>query len=253
MQPEIGPTVATDDAAKHERALRSCIRTAIRDGTGELHEILRRCEGADPVFVARLFAEIAGQPLSEPSVSVPAYEALSTLSRLLPAPDPSRSQWWFSSAGLTYFSSLIETRAGLFESPRIFCLGTPTLGPHLAHRNFKVDILDIDEQVLDALQPLDQSAARHKYDAADAIPPPLSNSCQIAVLDPPWYRPEIYTFVNRALESLVVEGEFFCTLPGRLTRPGVETLRTELVRDLAAAGHEVLALERVNSIPSPAL
>jgi dGTPase len=70
------------------------------------------------------------------------------------------------------------------------------------------------------------------------------SSFQIGVADPPWYPVAIYTFLNRVLASLAQGGEFLCTLPPRLTRPGVEELRAELIRSLADAGHQILALER---------
>jgi dGTPase len=162
----------------------------------------------------------------------------------LPAPDPSRSQWWFSSAGLSYLLDIIERRASFFASPRVLCLGTPTLGPHLAHRCFSLDILDADEQVLEALKPVEANARLQTYDAADEFPGELNASFQIAVLDPPSYPAAIYTFLNRALASLVPGGELLCTLPGRLTRPGVEALRAELIRDLVEAGHQILGVER---------
>lgn len=230
---------------EHQQAVRRRIQAALRAGCVELNDVLRACEGADPVLVASLLSAEHGQGPSRRSTLAPtAFESLSTLSRQLPAPDPSRSQWWFSSTGLTYLLNVVETRTGLFESPRIFCLGTPTLVPDLTHRGFGLDILEIDAQVLLAVQPLSTNAVVREYDAADALPDELRDSFQIAVLDPPWYPSAIYTFLNRALTALTVGGELFCTLPGRLTRPGIEALRAELIRDLVAAGHLILAVER---------
>jgi len=233
-----------DEKTKHRDAVRNCIGDAIRAGSVELSDVLRRCEGADPVLVSSLLAEITKGSSKPPTVALPAHHALSSLSHQLPAPDPSRSQWWFSSAGLRYLVSFIGTRAALYKSARIFSLGTPTLGPHLAHHGFKLDILDIDEQVLDALKPLDTKATLRVYDAADELPHDLNSSFQLAVLDPPWYPAAIYSFLNRALAALGSDGELLCTLPGRLTRPGVEALRADLIRDLVMAGHQVLAVER---------
>ena len=232
------------DEEKHVDAVRSNIEAAIRAGSSELSAVLRRCEGADPALVSDLLAEITVKSAHSPPISSPAHEVLSSLSRQLPAPDQSRSQWWFSSAGLTHLLSLIGARTGLFRSPRAFCLGTPTLGPHLTHYCPHIDILDIDEQVLDALKPLDPTVKLHTYDAADELPKELDAQFQIAVLDPPWYDLAIYTFLNRALTALAPDGEILCTLPGRLTRPGIEAFRAQLIRDLVTAGHEILAVER---------
>jgi dGTPase len=234
---------STDDQATHVLAVRSRIQAATRAGFSELNDILRECEGADPALVSSLLSDFARETSTSRTPATTTYESLSTLSRQLPAPDPSRSQWWFSSAGLSHLLNTIETRVGLFDSPRILCLGTPTLGPHLAHRRFSLDILDIDEQVLDALTPLETTATLRTYDAADELPEELSSSFNIAILDPPWYAGAIYTFLNRALVALEVGGEVLCTLPGRLTRPGIERLRAELIRDLVEARHQILALE----------
>jgi dGTPase len=233
-----------DEDAKYQEAVRSRIQAALRAGYIELNDVLRECEGADPALVASILKQLTRGKPKPSSQTSSLYDALDSLSLQLPAPDPSRSQWWFSSAGLAYLSGIVETRVALFESQRILCLGTPTLGALLAHRRFSVDILDIDEQVLEALRPVDTNAVLRSYDAADELPTELSAVSQVAVVDPPWYPAAIYTFLNRALTSLVAGGEILCTLPGRLTRPGIETLRAELIRDLVSAGHEIIAVER---------
>jgi dGTPase len=81
------------------------------------------------------------------------------------------------------------------------------------------------------------------YDAADELPPALHESFDIAMIDPPWYPEAIYTFLFRALAATHMKGEIYCTLPGRLTRPGIESFRAELARDIISAGHEILVLE----------
>jgi dGTPase len=235
------------DVTEEERykdAVRNSICAAIRAGAVGLSDVLRKCEGADPVLVSDLLAEIAQSLPSSAAASPLRYNVLSTLSRLLPAPDPSRSQWWFSTAGLTYLVGVIATRIGAFGTPRVFCLGTPTLGPYLADDRIDLAILDIDGEVLEALKPLDANAKTLVYDAADELPRELQGSFQLAVVDPPWYDAAIYTFINRALIALASDGELLCTLPGRLTRPGVEPFRAQLLRDFVIAGHEVLGVER---------
>jgi dGTPase len=230
---------------RHQEAVRRSIYAAIRAGAVGLSEVLRKSEGADPVLVSNLLATITHSGPGSAIGSAGRHQVLSTLSRQLPAPDPSRSQWWFSTAGLTHLLNAIATRTGAFEvSPRIFCLGAPTLGPYLASNNLDLDILDIDEEVLQALRPLDANAKTLVYDAADELPKELHSSFQIAVLDPPWYHSAIYTFINRSLAALALDGEFFCTLPSRLTRPDVEAHRAELIRDLVGAGHQILGVER---------
>jgi dGTPase len=229
---------------EHRNAVRRRIQGAIKSGCLDLNEILARCEGADPAVVASLLVEEAGRNQApKSSVDSIEYDSVSTLYYSLPAPDPSRSQWWFSTAGVTHLLDRIGARIGLFESPRILCLGTPTLAPNLARHSLPLDILDVDPQVLAALSPLGASTTLRGYDAADPLPAELANRSQIAVLDPPWYAEAIYTFLNRAIEAVTIGGEIFCTLPGRLTRPGIETLHASLVNALVVAGHHVLAVE----------
>ena len=65
----------------------------------------------------------------------------------------------------------------------------------------------------------------------------------MAVIDPPWYDDVFRAFLGRALWALTENGELFCTLPPRLTRPGIEKFRRDLINELIATGHEVLGLE----------
>jgi dGTPase len=235
----------TGEDYKYRQTVQDRVQAAIRAGRVQLTDVLRECEGADPVLVASILESIFGDQRSPCLVTAtPPQESLSTFSRQLPAPDPFRSQWWFSSAGISHLLSIIDNRAGLFDSPRMFCLGVPTLAPYLCTRNCALDILDIDEQVLAALQPLASNAVTHKHDASDDLPEELIGSFQIAILDPPWYQEAIYTFLNQAVSALAAGGEILCTLPGRLTRPGIETFCAELISDVVKAGHEILAVER---------
>jgi dGTPase len=238
-------TVPADgQAAKHEKAVRERVQAAQRAGYSELNDVLRQCEGADPVLVAGLLktatVPIAPRPIGGTRTS----ESLSALSPRLPAPDPSRSQWWFSSSGISSLLDAVEGRIGLFEEPRIFCLGTPTLAPYLANKAYRLDVFDVDRQVLDVIEPLNSGSGVHHYDASESLPDGLLSSFQIAVLDPPWYPTAVYTFINRAIAALTLDGEILCTVPGRLTRPGIERFRTALIKDLVQNGHEILSTQR---------
>lgn len=229
---------------EHKSAVRRRIQEALKSGSLDLNDVLARCECADPAFVASLLSEEVGKyPAAKPFVDSVEYDSVSTLYYRLPAADPSRSQWWFSTSGVTRLLDLIDARIGLFESPRILCLGTPTLGPNLAYRALPLDILDVDPQVLGALSLPTGNTTLRQYDAADPLPRELADNFRIAVLDPPWYAEAIYTFLNRAIEAVALAGEVFCTLPGRLTRPGIEGFQADLIRDLVAAGQHVLSVE----------
>ena len=66
---------------------------------------------------------------------------------------------------------------------------------------------------------------------------------QLAVIDPPWYDDVFRAFLGRALSALADEGELLCTLPPRLTRPGIDDFRRGVIAELIANGYEVLGLE----------
>jgi hypothetical protein len=114
----------------------------------------------------------------------------------------------------------------------------------LCQRKFNTLILDSDNDVIQAvlksLGDLKNCTAR-AYETADEL---LDKGYDIGVLDPPWYKELTYSFMNRALAAVKLDGEVFCTLPPRLTRPDAEELMQELVKDLIELDHEVLRLER---------
>lgn len=232
-----------DQEAEYRGAVLRSLQAAMRAGYRNFHDVLRRCEGADPVSVAELLKHEPPIDVSTKGQST-AYELLSSLSRQLPAPDPFRSQWWFSSGGIAHLLNVIDARGALFVTPRILCLGTPTLSPYLLERNYRVEVLDIDKQVLDAIANSNEHCSTREYDASDDLPADLSQAFDLAVLDPPWYPELVYTFINRAICAVIDHGEILCTIPGRLTRLGIEHFRTELIKQLVNSGHEVLAVER---------
>jgi len=114
---------------------------------------------------------------------------------------------------------------------------------YLAHRGFIVHVLDSDPQVIDALRPLMSDGVAELYDVADHFPGSHAGSFNSAIIDPPWYDAAIRSFIARTLLSLKEGGTFVCTLPPRLTRPGIARFRAQLISDLVAGGHELLSLE----------
>ncbi len=228
---------------EHASALRKRVRVALSLGHADLADILTYCEGADPFTVAgvlqqeRESARTTATPASRRSVSLATLE--------LPAPDPARSQWWFSTAGLLYLYDLLLQRLDLFEHcARVFCLGTPSLAAALFERQQVVTVRDVDPHVVSLLSMHLPNADVERYDAADDLPDEVRASCSLAVVDPPWYDDAIVAFLRRSIDAIHDGGEVICTLPGRLTRPGVEKFRSSLVASLTSAGHEILAIER---------
>ena len=159
----------------------------------------------------------------------------------LPAPDPARSQWWFTGETVDFLAN----RAIALVKGRVLCLGTPTVGHELLGALITTLVLDIDQDVVEAVKSLSSSKepVAAQYDVADPMPAGLEKSFQLAVIDPPWYENVFRAFLGRALSSLADEGELLCTLPPRLTRPGIDELRRSVIAELIANGYEVLGLD----------
>jgi dGTPase len=229
----------------YTESVRRAVRRALESGHRDLSAVLRYCEGADPSFVVNLLTE----ELAKPATNVPAAIAIEDpmeafLARRMPAPDPGRSQWWFTSNGIRYITELVDAEVARNSGGQVLCLGAPTVGQFLSTRSYAFHVLDSDPEVLRALDPFPSNGRGKQYDAADTLPSDLECRFEVVVLDPPWYGAAIRTFLIRALMALKPDGSVFCVLPPRLTRPGVEEFRSELTAKLVAAGHEIVLLQR---------
>lgn len=227
-----------DDLHKTEVDRR--IRAARDRGVEDFQEILFYCEGADP----NLVRELLGAPRL--SVATSTGPTLSTYSRdlfvRLPAPDPFRSQWWFSGETVEHLANRAITLA---NGGRVLCLGTPTVGYELLSAQIDAHALDVDQHVVAAVMSLSSSEkpVATQYDVADPIPSELLGCFQLAVIDPPWYDDVFQAFLSQALSTLANEGELLCPLPPRLTRPGVDGFRQRVIADLVANGYEILSID----------
>lgn len=222
--------------------VRKRVEAAASRGFANLSDVLPFCDGADPVLVEQILKE---QFL--PMISINYSRIEDTIdSRLfldLPAPDPARSQWWFTTKGISAFCNRVEDRASLFDNARLFCLGTPTLAYYLARRGWQTDVFDVDPDVIAALKSSPGSGRTFEYDAANEYPPDMSTGYHLALLDPPWYEDAIETFLFRSFQALIVGGELFCTLPPRLTRPSVSKLVDDVIVKVINSGHQLLSFE----------
>jgi dGTPase len=160
----------------------------------------------------------------------------------LPAPDPSRSQWWFTGETVDF---LANRAIALANGGRVLCLGAPTVGHELLSASIETLVMDVDQDVVKAVNRLSSSTApvATQYDVADPMPAGFEKSFQLAVIDPPWYEDIFRVFLGRALSSLADEGDLLCTLPPRLTRPGIDDFRRRVIAELTANGYEVLGLD----------
>src|SRR5579871_2214994 len=224
---------------RHRIEVTRRVLSAIARGAKELQEVLGFCEGADPVLVAECFAS-ADPPSSSISDSSTTYSR--ELFVRLPAPDPSRSQWWFTGETVDF---LANRAIALAKGGRVLCLGAQTIGHELLSASIDTSVMDVDQDVVQAVNKLSSSTdpVATQYDVADPLPKEFEKSFQVAVIDPPWYEDIFRVFLGRALFSLAGEGDLLCTLPPRLTRPGIDEFRQRVIAELTASGYHVLGLD----------
>jgi dGTPase len=223
---------------RHRQEVLGRIRTAKAAGLSDFHEILAECDGADP----RLVFECLGAPAGSTAGPAPSIATIPREAFIqLPAADPSRSQWWFSGETI----DLICDRVMQCNPERpILCLGAPTIGHALLKREAQVVILDVDPNVVEVVNEKTRTSAARLYDASDPLPADVKSSISVAVMDPPWYPEAARAFLQRGLDALVAEGHLLMSLPPRLTRPGTDKFRSELIDQLLKLGHELLGLQQ---------
>src|SRR5215472_6758254 len=90
-------------------------------GVTDFQEILAHCEGADPTLVTACLT--ASGPISATIANPPATYSRDLFMRL-PAPDPFRSQWWFTGETVDF---LANRAIALVNTGQVLCLGTPTV------------------------------------------------------------------------------------------------------------------------------
>jgi dGTPase len=223
----------------HRTEVARRVQSALDRGVKDFQEILVYCEGADPALVEACMASPSSTGATIPKS--PATYSRELFVRL-PAPNPFRSQWWFTGESVDF---LANRAIALVNGGRVLCLGTPTVGHELLSASITTLVLDIDQDVVEAVKSLSSSKepVAAQYDVADPMPAGLEKSFRLAVIDPPWYESVFRAFLGRALSSLADEGELLCTLPPRLTRPGIDDFRRSVIAELIANGYEVLGLD----------
>jgi SAM-dependent methyltransferase len=237
-----------DETVEHRNEVKDRIRFAISEGASDFHSILEACEGADPRFVFQCIKEL--NELNENRTLFGTARASRDVVPQLPAPDPSRSQWWFAGETIESIGNRATSRIRV-KGGRVVCLGAPSIALYLNSHGVETLMLDADPDVIGLAHKAYGAEAVREYDAADELPVDLCDSFAVAVIDPPWYDAATNVFLNRALRTLREGGELLMSLPPRLTRPGADRFRGELVDRLLKAGHELLSLERQTVAPMP--
>jgi dGTPase len=211
----------------------------------KLEDIYSEIGGADPKLVEELYNELLADHTNHtiPNQENNTYESRRLSANLpldLPAPDPMRSQWWFS---LDTVQKLSERVWELSENKPAAFLGTPTVGYHFTHCfNSEATIFDNDPDVINSLK-LPANGNAIIYDAHDPPPDEVKKIHSVVLLDPPWYKEITDLFLSRARSFLNDSGYILCVLPSRLTRPGLISERTDLLNKLLSSHFEVVSLE----------
>ena len=211
---------------------------AARDrGARSFHEVLQACEGAPPAMVDQVLRRLSDQPISEPAVE---RRETSELAALFPAADPLAYQWWYTIDTIEGLANRVHKLSP--DNSRVAFLGTPTVGYQYSRRAKNATVFDIDRHVLAALAPAVNLECVH-YDVANPIPEEHSAKYDVVLTDPPWYPQILRTFLQRALDLAVSGASVLCSLPPRLTRPGIAEERQELLECLREAGVEIVSLD----------
>jgi dGTPase len=226
----------------HHAEVKGAVVRALKAGL-DPNVITWEFTGADPRLIAEVIAEArreTPEPNQEQTLQreADARRRAAELPNALPAPDPIRSQWWFT------VDSIVEMSQKVYQiaEGRVAFLGTPTVAHHYTHRyDASISLLDADSDVTQSLA-LPATCQTFVYDANDLLPADLAGTHSVAVIDPPWYREITMTFIRRARELVGERGFVLCVLPSRLTRPGLAEERTQIFADLLARNYEVLAL-----------
>src|SRR4051794_19466077 len=148
------------------------VEGALARGVKDFQEVLVQCEGADPALVQ---ACMTGPSSTDATIPKPPATYSRELFVRLPAPDPFRSQWWFTGESVDF---LANRAIALVNGGRVLCLGTPTVGHELLSATIPTLVLDIDQHVVEAVKTLSSSEepVATQYDVADPMPAGLEKS-----------------------------------------------------------------------------
>ena len=232
--------------AEYEKELEENIKYHFLRGCESFEDIINKVHGADPNLVNRLYKiiskEYSGsskktgtQKLEEDARALNASLPLS-----LPAPDPLRSQWWFTLDSTVKIAEKLREFA--LDNPVAF-LGSPTVGHYYSHCKYSnTTILDVDLEVIKSLS-LPDSAKAARYDVLDDVPMDLKAMNKAVFLDPPWQPLEIDIFISRACDLLSDNGYLFTILPPLSTRPSTIAERNSILKKIIDGGLQIISLE----------
>ena len=222
----------------YNKYLKKSVESLLNNGTNGFMEILIHCEGADPRVINQIIKELGK------STKNPQKNSFSNVySNVdLPAADPSLSQWWFAPEGVRTVMNEVIKRSAKYDNPQILCIGCPTLVNILSDVG-EVTLLDFDKDIVHTLNCKSNNKYKcYQYDVYKELPAEFKSQYDICIIDPPWYDGDIKAMFNRAIDSVKNGGDIFCTFPGRLTRPKIESFRTNFIKEIVERGHNIISI-----------
>ena len=221
-----------------EEKLAGRITGLLQKGITSFDEILPLCDGAQPKDVDRELKKLLDKDLKKQPISL---DYKTKFFFKLPAANPLFFQWWYT---LESQESMADRLLGIHSTQDIACLGTPTIAATIASYGKNVTLLDIDKDVVSLFNSVFPSGS--KAEVHDVNKPMLESDSKrydCIAIDPPWYQSEFKKFISRAIELSNDGALIYCSIPQRLTRPGIEEDREELVLSLQKCGHSILYIE----------
>lgn len=212
----------------YEQWLVGRVLDACATGTRTLADVVGRSEGADPLAV-RMAADLATSQGKLPAewqrkcgVSCSSSDDQPVESSL-PVPHPLDYEWRFSKRGVRYVLDAVRELGG----GELLLLGATTVAIGAARLGWANKIADVGQD----LQVMGRRNAHPGVESIvadilrDVIP---TQAARTVVADPPWYVPEIKSFLWMAAKHCVLGGHVLISLPGLGTRPGVTEERDDL-------------------------
>jgi hypothetical protein len=243
------PLSADNDAklyAEYYAEVASHIRDCLSGGPRPFAEVVRACEGADPIVVADCLDALKDELIA---THVPAL-ALSARG----AGDSHLDSPLYSLEGNAalyswYFKTKSCQRIGLvrdWSKLRLAFLGTPRLYEWFRNNGVggKRLLLDSDRRVLELLSPALNVASDcvECYDVANEVPESHRGEYDCVFFDPPWKASAYLAWTRRAL-ALAPGGSMFFPLLPFLTRPRAQEERQVVLRHVRELARTVTLLK----------
>ena len=206
MAPSSGP----DDELSYMRRLESRVAqfTAERPAASFL-DVVRRCDGAYPNDVANVL-RVHG-PL------IRGKHHCSTGREWDPELSPLRAEWYFAERTIRAVLPLL--------GDKVLAIGAPTVAEALSASGKSAALIDNSPWIGRRFD-LEAVAWYH----ADLATVSVDGNFDTVVVDPPWYFPDMFAWLRKALSLVRDGGHVFMPLFGALTRPAAVSERNSILQ-----------------------